>query len=108
MDISLLSSVLRLSFINDNRKTRTRMGVKKNINRIVVTNADPENRLVVVFSPRGKIEWEDGKPLKDDKLDLKPNESATVKFGKPAVGESVGYTAQIAGTIAEDPIVIID
>lgn len=108
MDINFLSKVLRLSFVNDSGKTRTRMGLKKEINTIVVTNADPEKRLVVKFSPRGKIVGEDGKPIKDDKLDLAPNKSATVSFKRPDEGEYVSYTAQLTDTTAEDPIVLID
>ena len=107
-DTEFFMSQLNLTFVVEGRKTRTRIGLKNSVNKIFCENKSGAGELTIVFSPAGKIE-RDGKPLPCDTLKLTDGESAMLKFkGKPKIGETVSYTAQIAGADPEDPIIIID
>jgi hypothetical protein len=101
-------SQLNLTIVEDQGSTRTRIGLKKNVNRIQFTNGHGSARLTVVFSPAGKIEKDNGQPLPNDKLDLGPGQSELVKFKGPAIGDQVKYTAKLGSFAEEDPIVILE
>jgi hypothetical protein len=104
-----LMSKLNLTFVVEGKKTRTQIGLKSTVNKIFVENKSGGGELQVVFSPGGRIEHEDGKPLPYDTLKLPNGGSATLKFkDKPKIGETVSYTAKIEGADPEDPIIIID
>lgn len=105
----ILMSQLNLTFVVEGQKTRTRIGLKNSVNKIFCENKSGSGELTIVFTPAGRIEGEDGKPLPCDTLTLPDGHAATLRFkGKPKVGEMVSYTAQIAGADPEDPILIID
>ncbi|HEX9708114.1 MAG TPA: hypothetical protein VGA24_10800 [Steroidobacteraceae bacterium] len=102
-------SQLNLTFVVDGGKTRTQIGLKKNVNKILFTNGALAGDLTVVFSPGGRIEKDGGGSLPGDTLTLLPGKSAFLKFkGNPGIGDKVNYTAQIVGANPEDPIIIID
>jgi len=102
-------SQLNLTFVVDAGKTRTQIGLKKNVNKILFTNGASAGELQVVFSPAGKIEKDGGGSLPGDTLKLSPGKSEFLKFkGNPGVGDKVNYTAKIGAALPEDPIIIID
>lgn len=102
-------SQLNLTFVSDGIKTRSMIGLKQNVNQILVTNGDAKRTLRVVFAPAGNIEIRGGDTLPGGLLELGPSGSQLLRFkGDPNIGDHVSYTAQLSGTLPEDPIIIID
>lgn len=103
-------SQLNLSFVVRGGKTRSQIGLKKNVNKIHFKNGEIAGDLKVVFTSPGKIRKISGDgTFTGDTLTLPPTKSALLKFkGNPALGDEVAYVAQIGVADPEDPIIIID
>jgi hypothetical protein len=99
-------SKLHLRFKAVNGQTRTLIGKKNDHEDVVFHNDDPERVLIITFNPAGLLRDDTGRvnnfevpPLGKVRLTLKPN---------AAVGNETKYTATIAGSAPEDPIIIVE